>query len=183
MKNKRIFVDVDEVCAHLGNEWVYRYNTKYNDNLQYESVTDWDISKFVKPECGGKMFEFLHETDLYKNVQPIEGALVGVEALRSLDYRVIFATATNMFQAGQKLRWLHEHGFITKLEHGNQSKDYIEVCDKHLLSGHALIDDYPKNLEGFEGRRILFDQGHNRTSTDPSFTRVYHWEEIINQFK
>lgn len=59
MNNKIFAVDVDDVCLDLNSVWLEDYNQVYNDNLKTEDITDWIITKFVKPECGNKIFDLL----------------------------------------------------------------------------------------------------------------------------
>ncbi|WP_167856349.1 5' nucleotidase, NT5C type [Hymenobacter metallicola] len=182
MSEKVIFCDVDGVVADLGPEWVRRYNADYNDNLCYKTgVTGWDMTPFVKPECGQKIYNYLHDKTLYDGVQPIEGSVEGVARLRELGFRVVFATSTNVHMAGRKLLWLAEHGFLD-LKYGTLSPDYMEVHDKSLLHGGALIDDGEHNLKNFCGIRILFSARHNAAVNNPSFFRVNNWKEVVDQF-
>ena len=58
MGRKSIGIDLDQVLNNLNKKWFHAYNKKYNDNITIESVTAWDMLKFVKPECG---------TDIYIN--------------------------------------------------------------------------------------------------------------------
>lgn len=175
-----VFVDVDGVVADLLSEWLRLYNIDYDDTLQAENVMDWDVSKFVRPECGDNIFTYLWNDDLYQGVQPIDGALEGIMALRDLGYRVVFATSCNLKMAGQKLQWLDDYGFLNMDKQGI-CKDYIEISDKHLLLGNTLIDDYHHNLNGFKGRRILFDASHNQdiSHNDFKFSRAANWDEVV----
>lgn len=43
-----------------------------------------------------------------------------------------------------------------------------------------MIDDHPKNLDYFEGEKILFSQPHNMYMVKDDCTRVNTWQEIIN---
>ena len=181
-KKPVVFCDVDGVIADLLTEWVRLYNIDHNDNLRHQDVTDWDVSKFVKPESGYAIFDILHRKDLYEGVLPIDGALDGIMAIRELGYRVVYATSCNISMAGLKLQWLDDYGFISMDKQGI-SKDYIEVSDKHLLLGDTLIDDYHHNLNGFQGRRILFNASHNISIPQNSFTftRAADWNEVVNK--
>jgi 5'(3')-deoxyribonucleotidase len=184
MKKETVFCDVDDVVAGLCTEWIRLYNAEYDDTLRREDVTDWNIAKFVKPECGADIFKYLHRKDLYDGVLPIDGAWEGVFALREMGYRVVFATACNISMAGLKLQWLDDHGFLS-MDMRGISKDYIEINDKHLLRGGTLIDDYPVNLDGFEGRRLLFSAPHNQSLSDDEFvfTRAADWTEVVKRME
>ena len=179
-----IFVDVDDVVADLCSEWVRLYNHEYGDTLRREDITDWNITKFVKPECGNNIFNYLRNHDLYKGVLPIDGASEGVMQLRDLGYRVVFATSCNLKMAGQKLQWLDDYGFLSMDKQG-VCKDYIEISDKHLLLGDTLIDDYHHNLNGFNGRRILFKASHNLdvSHSDFTFSRAADWDEVVKKME
>lgn len=184
MSDKRpvVFCDVDDVIADLCTEWVRLYNADYDDTLRREDVTDWNIAKFVKPECGDAIFNYFHNKDLYDKVLPVEGSTHGIFALREMGYRVVYATSCNISMAGLKLQWLDDYGFLS-MDMRGISKDYIEVSDKHLLLGDTLIDDYHHNLNGFQGRRILFNASHNAgvSHNDFAFTRAADWDEVVNK--
>ena len=49
MGRKSIGIDLDQVLNNLNKKWFQVYNEKYNDNITMESVTAWDMLKFVKP--------------------------------------------------------------------------------------------------------------------------------------
>jgi len=156
-----IFIDVDDVVADLISAWLARYNKDWNDSLASDMITEWEISKFVKPECGDRIYEYLEDPALYDTVQPIapSTAKAALYRLRLLGHRIVFATTSVNGSAGRKLRWLYDYGFLEK---SRIQKDYIEVSDKGLLYGDILIDDGYHNITTFKGFPILFDRFHNR---------------------
>ena len=173
---KRVcFVDVDGVLANLGDAWMDAYNKDYDDTLTDDMLTDWNVLKFVKPECGEKIFDYLHDPELYNNVQVIDGANAGVSFIRQSGFRVVFATSSVNGSAGRKYRWLIDNGFI---DFRNHPKDYIEIQDKSLLIGNdnVLIDDGFHNVNAFTGFGILFRAPHNLK--EQWHTVLYGWEDI-----
>lgn len=170
-----IACDIDGVVADLHTSWLQAYNNDYGDNLKSEDVNKWELHEFVKPLCGYNIYKYLNDPSLYDNTEPVEGALTGVEALRSEGFRVVFVTSTNLHASGRKLKWLEKHGFLT-LKHGVQSPDYVEMVDKSLIRADVMIDDYPVNLEGFNGLEVLFSQPWNRTCQ--KFPRVAKWRDV-----
>lgn len=168
-----IFVDVDDVCADLMPAWFSRYNADYDDALKPEDIKAWAIDKFVKPECGKKIFRYLDDGSIYKDVRPIDGALEGIKYLRDLGHRVVFASS-GIRQASAKYSWLVEHEF---LEPSYKHEDYIGGYDKSLLRGDILIDDGPHNIESFSGVGILMRRPHNEHfSWSPS---VLNWDTAV----
>src|SRR5512137_1810696 len=99
---KTIAMDVDDVCAMLSETWVAKYNKDWNDNLKVNEITEWAIEKFVKPECGKRIFSYLDNPKLYDSVQPVEGARKGIKALRSMGYRVVFVTSCPIVTSARK---------------------------------------------------------------------------------
>jgi 5'(3')-deoxyribonucleotidase len=143
-----VIVDVDDTIADLVPVWVGEFLKRYPacPNPCDEGWTDWDVSPRV-PEPFQKYFwGVLDEPQLYNLVQPIEGALEGVNKLRSWNIRIVFATSATNGHSGAKLRWLVQHGFLDSIV---RQKDYIETFDKSILRGNLIIDDRPKTCRDF----------------------------------
>jgi 5'-nucleotidase len=150
-----IAVDVDDVLCDLNTEWLQRYNKDFDDNLTKNKITEWDISLFVKPECGKYIFEYLNDTYLYDNVLPLPGALKGINIIRDMGHRIIFVTTPTIKSAGRKFLWLLNNSFVSNM------KDYIEVTDKSLVRANMLIDDKYENIKAFDGSGVLYSQPWN----------------------
>jgi len=168
-----ILCDVDGVVADLLSEWVRRYNAKYDDDLSPEDITEWDMHRNVKPECGTDIHNFLRMPNLYSMVEPIPGALEGIQELRRRGHRVVFVTAAVVGSMDQKARWLKRHGFLTDLN------DLIVAQDKSLVQGQVLIDDGAHNIETFPGYALLYKAPHNEQFVWPF--RADDWAEVIDQ--
>lgn len=154
-----IACDVDDVVANLIGEWLRRYNERYDDSLTPGDIHSWDIDRWVKPECGKKVFELLGEPDLYTKVEPFPQALETIEWLREAG-RVVFVTSCGGTTRDAKYKWLRKHGFLRKDQHG----DYITAKDKWLIKADVLIDDAPHNVADFMrfgGRALLVSRPHN----------------------
>jgi len=160
---KTFYIDIDDTIADLLSAWLRRYNKDYNDHLQKKDITEWDMRKFVKPECGEIIYEYLDDPTLYDEVFLLEPEYVvkrTISALKQLGYRVVFATTPVYKNQGRKLQWLYDYGF---LESKRFQKDYIEVGDKSLLNGSygTLLDDGIHNIRAYSGYKILYNQPHN----------------------
>jgi 5'-nucleotidase len=171
---KVIAVDVDAVVLDLITKWLALYNHDYDDDLKYEDIVEWDISKLVKPECGEKMFDYLHYPNLYTDIQPMPGAIEGVQALRNLGARVIFVTAGINFG---KFHRLVELGLLPDSQY-EAEKDYIVAHDKYLIKADILIDDRDLNIKTFPGWGILMDQPWNRAFKSPF--RAWDWSYVVH---
>ena len=60
-KKLTILCDIDEVVDNLTECVIKRYNEKYHDNLDFSSVTEYDLTKFTKPECKDIISEFCNK--------------------------------------------------------------------------------------------------------------------------
>jgi 5'(3')-deoxyribonucleotidase len=169
-------VDVDGPCADLLPEWLRRYNRDYDDAMTPAHITQWEMERIVKPECGKKIYNYLTDPDLYECVQPVEGARFAIEQLRSAGLRVIFVSSCVRGHTDEKMDWLVRHGFLPD---ERWPRDFIAATDKHPLK-HAfvsLVDDRPENLEPWGSRGILWNAAYNRGYVP--YQRAYNWSEVI----
>lgn len=167
--------DVDGVLADLNTTWLALYNRDYKDNLTLGKITEWDVSKLVKPECGKKIIEYLKLPRFYDYVKPLTYSLRGVVSLKKFG-RVVFITTEIEGFGGRKYLWLKRYGFVSDL------KDYVEAADKTLIKADIMIDDKPSNLFG-KGTRLLFTQPWNLTAPASSYDmRVHNWLALIQAF-
>lgn len=171
---KIAIIDVDDVCAELITGWLGRYNSAYHDHLAPRDITSWNVDKFVKDECKGKMYALL-SSDLYDSIKPVRGALEGVNGLRKLGFRVVFCTALVMRTAGRKFQWLNDNGFSV------DQHDYIECSDKSLVMGDIMFDDRYENARDFTGLGVLFTKPWNASADYEN--RAKNWKEFLQKAK
>ena len=172
MNKFTIAMDIDDICAKLMDEWLRRYNADYKDRLAEKDILGWGVSKFVKPECGNRMYEYLHDPTIYDNVKVTRGALEGIKELRKMGHRVVFVTATAIGSAGRKFKWLNDNGFSVEL------KDYAEITDKSLIRADFMFDDRYDNVKTFGGTAVLMTRPWNKNEVYP--IRVTSWKEFLN---
>ena len=180
-----IGVDCDDVVINLVPNWVNMYNSDYNDNLNINNITEWKIDKFVK--CGNDIYDYIHPTEefnIYDYCEPVEGALEGIQALRTMGFRIIYVTASNRRDC--KYDWLERHGFLDKRE------NFVHAYDKTLINMDFLIDDRWENVQDFfkvpDKRAILFNQAWNTSKEDNykemnyRYVRKSTWKQIVDYF-
>jgi 5'(3')-deoxyribonucleotidase len=175
VRNNIILVDVDDVIANLVDGWLSKYNYLSGDNLKSTDITEWDISKFVKPDWKVWIYELLENPKLYDSIKPIDGALDGINRLVAKGYRIVYVTSPVIETAGTKFRWLTEHRFPIRLE------NYVEARDKSLIFGHFMIDDGIHNIQTtLAGDALLFSKPWNEGYDN--YTRVNNWQDITEWF-
>ena len=174
MKNIVIGVDIDDVVINLMDQWLFEYNCDYEDNLTRNNILEWDVSKFVKSECGKKIYDYIENPAIYDYCEPVKDSYEGIQFLRTLG-RVVFITNPTIGCAGRKYVWLKENGYIDDM------KDYIEAKDKSLINYDYLIDDNFNNINLSSKPNVLFTQTWNMQYYYP--IRMRSWREFIDKKK
>jgi 5'(3')-deoxyribonucleotidase len=183
MKRKRLILDLDDTLGDLLTPWIAVYNNVWDDNLDTKIITDWDIAKFTKPKCGNTIYTYLKPeenrygvvTTLWDNMLPMDDAIEIVGYLEKMvEIFVVSSISGNWDIAPYKVKWLERHfPFL-------DSRNFFFGTNKSLVSGDFIVDDRPLNMEEFNGRRILFNQGHNKDypAVINGMQRVDNWKEI-----
>lgn len=166
-----ILVDVDGVVVDTSGEVLRRYNLDFGDHLTNWDIKDWYTHKFVKPECGERIYDYYAEEDLYDGLSPIDGAVETIETLRRTN-RVTFVTSGFFFS---KVRFLKRHGLIKNEKYDD---DLVFCHDKSLIVGDLLIDDRIKNCRS--RLSLLFNQPWNQHAKMP---RAYGWTNVLEELE
>lgn len=170
---KIVVSDVDDTVASLVETWIKLYNVDFKDNIKKSDIVAWDIGSFIKnPNNRQYLYEYIEDPTIYDKIKPIKDSLWGINKLKNMGYRVVFATASTIGASGRKYRWLKDYGFI------DSKSDYIECYDKNLVRGDYIIDDRFDNVINFQGKGILYSQPWNLK--DNWNMRCNNWKEVIN---
>ena len=116
----------------------------------------------------------VNQKGFFRTVPVMENAVEGVKYLNE-KYDVFIVSAAMEFPNSleDKYKWLQEFfPFLTW-------KQFIFCGSKQAVSGDVMIDDHPKNLDFFNGQRIIFSQPHN-IGKDNNYTRMSSWKEIFD---
>ncbi len=174
----RLLLDMDGVVADTVGHWLKLYNAKYFDNLINSDIKEWDVHKFVKPECGMAVYNFINEEGFFQHLKPMDGV---VEAFAELTHRghdlVIVTAAPRSGKTAlyDKSMWLKKH--IPDFD----TKNVIATHRKDAVIGDLLLDDGPHNIEAFPNRTVVFDQTWNQDVK--STFRVKSWAEFVSLIK
>lgn len=153
-ERRTIIMDVDGPVADLYPAWFQAVEdrTGFRANPMDRDWQVWDAAALFPAEHHDVLFQCLGDPNLYEHVRPVPGSLEGIRKLQS-HHRVVFCTSVHNGHAGAKLRWLVRHGFLESVRH---CPEYVECSDKGLIRGDIMVDDRPKNLRAFQGKRVLF---------------------------
>lgn len=182
-----IGVDVDGVICDLHAPWLAAYNADYPEQpLKREDCSAYDLAKVVSPRCGRKIYDYLNIGDLYETAPKLPGAIEGVWKLRKAGHRVVFVTSTGRALSHLKRAWLEKYGFLKQAaaDDHRPDDDFVNMSDKSLFYGDALVEDNVNQLFRFRGQlRVLLDQPWNQPHSVPQdlspLHRCYDWPAVV----
>lgn len=135
-------VDVDNVCCNTGEAVINYYNKLANDNLSLSDVKSYYAEKYVKDWWKDKFYKLFLDSNVWKSIAVIDGCKEVIDKLYDEDYRIIFVTSTEPYNAYKKTNWLSR--LFPQID---MRDSFISIKDKQLLSNiDLLFDDYPENL-------------------------------------
>jgi 5'(3')-deoxyribonucleotidase len=178
-----IFLDMDETLVNLVDPWLSYLNEQSGMDLTRKDVGAYSVeTNYEHLLSRTKIFKPFKTKGFWVDLPPFEGAIDFVEALDA-EYTVYLATipALGKVCAYEKEKWMAKH-----LPFLDRSR--LILCHhKHLLMGHALLDDNPQYLCYFTGNRLLFDKPWNsveeleKEGIPPNrFTRIYSYQSCLN---
>lgn len=162
----KCLIDLDGIVVNLIDPWLTCYNIEYNDVLTVKDIKDWDISRFVKPECGKKIFSYLTMPSFFEHLLPLPGAIEALKKLQDDGHEVVICSATEVPEAAKgKMIWVQKHlPFITK-------DNLVLTNGKHHVRGvNVVIDDSPHNIQRFR------DEYGNGVEI---LTLTYPWNDVV----
>jgi 5'(3')-deoxyribonucleotidase len=167
-----IGIDIDDVVLDLMPTWLKFYCRDFSDCLTKNMITNWDITKFIKPEAKEKIYEYIENKEVFLESKPINSALQCIDYLKSLGHRIIYITANNPLEA--KRHWLKQYGFL------QDDNDFVQASDKGLILADVLLDDNHTNCSRFKGIAYLLSAPWNEEFVDYPH-RVNSWDEFMKE--
>ncbi len=164
---------MDHVMANITQQFIDWYQEYTGVSIDSSSL--WgksELGSFPDPEL---VRSFLFKPGFFRTAKVIEGSQKVIAELNER-YEVFIVSAAMEFpqSLSEKHGWLKEHfSFITWQQ--------VTFCgSKRIVKGDYMIDDHIKNLEFFDGKKILFTAPHN--ALIEGYTRANNWEEVAAMF-
>ena len=191
-KNKRkiIGVDFDDVIFSFNDSLHAYHNKKYGTNITIKDVTTYDIDKIwncTPEEASEKVLEFML-TDNHDVTPPISGAIEALKKL-SIDHELHLISSRGDMVADTTLKWIDKN-FPNHFKSIQLTNQYLGVPNKvrskssvcHELGVEVMIEDslsQVANISPVVKRVILLDCPWNQGELPENVTRVYSWDEIL----
>lgn len=169
MERKRVLIDMDHVMADITGNYIKWYKEATGLELSRESLAGKpEDHAFPEP---ARIREFLHTPGFFRTAGVIPGSQEVVRQLNE-QYEVYIVSAAMEFPQSliEKYEWLGEHfPFISW-------RQIIFCGSKKPITGDYMIDDHLKNLDNFNGEKLLFTATHNVAIK--GYNRVNDWKEV-----
>ena len=176
--SKTILIDIDDTIENLCETWVDWLNKQYGTSVQYNEITEWNMSKFFPNLTKEQVFEPLYNPKLWDYVQPKPGAVEYVKKLIAEGYNVYLCTTTDYRNVRPKFEKIIQKHF--PYINWNQ---VIIARRKQMINADVLVDDGVHNLENGNYIKILFTAPHNRgyDAEAHGMYRADNWEQVYSQ--
>lgn len=166
----QILVDMDGVLADVYTHFI---NLEYKDSGK--TFTQEDLRGRLEDFVFPSFQKLVNSVGFFRTVPLLPDSVEGLKYLND-KYEVLIVSSATEFPNSltDKRYWLAEHfSFISW-------KQMIFCGSKCNIKGDVMIDDHPKNLSLFDGKRILFSQPHNVYVHDETYQRISGWKDIMN---
>ena len=167
----RIAVDMDEVLTDTLGKQLRLYNQRYGTSASRSDLHGNNLVDIAPAPHKEWLVSMLHEPGFFADLEPLPGALEGMERLCA-QHDVFIASAATQFpnSFNEKIAWL-------KLYLPQIPLNRIIFCgDKSILNVAYLIDDSAYHFEGLRGVGLLFDAPHNQRKR--GYFRVHGWKDV-----
>lgn len=165
---KKILIDMDGVLAD-----VYKPLMEQEYTLKGIRKSEQDLNGIEERIAFPNLSSIVNSNHFFRHVPIMCGSEEGLFYLNEkYDVRIVSSAMEFDNCLDDKHNWLKEHfSFIGW-------KQIILCGTKQGIEGDIMLDDHPKNLNYFNGKRYIFTQPHNIAVNDSTYIRVNNWSEI-----
>jgi len=164
---------MDDVMADATGQIINFYERDYGVRLTREHLRNLHLREEALAAHREKIRKYPFEKGFFRTLLPLENSQQVLEQLNT-KYEVYIVSAAVEFPLSlhEKLEWLNEYfSFLSW-------KQIVFCGSKAIVHGHIMIDDLARNLDVFEGEKILFTAPHNHHVNHANYKRVESWQEI-----
>ena len=174
--NKIVAIDMDDVLVDLLRTWVSELNKKYNLEVKFEDINEWDMLIHFPTLTFEQIHSILREDEFWEKVPAVKDGIDVVHDFLQCGYKVVVVTASHYETIKSKIEkcLLRYYGHLLSWE------DVIVCQDKSLIKCDYMIDDSPLNLANQTCIRILMWAPHNRWAPDNTYDfKVWNLREAF----
>lgn len=168
----KISLDFDGVVADTMGLWAIKYNKKYDKNITFADIKEWDFWKGYGLTLE-QAFELFHECwEDWRGLKPLEKNQHHIIAKMAQHGQVDLVTSVSLPYIPIVRKWMSNYHIpIYRV---------VPSDKKYELNYDIFIDDSPKNAIEIDKRKkicLLYDQAWNRNVSGERILRVKNLEE------
>ena len=179
-----LFIDVDGVLFHSIKRFVELYNRKYDRNINYMDINDYEFRGFLSDLEPNEVDEIFERDDFYGTIDCfIWESIKYINMIKILNIEICFVTKGTMLNCVGKLKLLNylypKNRVITLSDSEYTDKSIID------MEGCIFIDDHQRNLNTCSAKYpILLETDCKKIWNEGYKGRVYSsWKEIYDFIK
>ena len=159
MKNKTIYLDMDETSVDMLSYLCNQYNNKFNKNLKVSDIKTYNLLQYI----GEEGIQLIREKGFFANLKPIDKSIETISKLIDDGHMVfIISSPMNEHSVFEKYLWCKQNLPFFDIRNlilvGNKS----ELLSRIDGENSVLFDDCPAYLREFNGIRIVMDREYNK---------------------
>lgn len=168
-----IAIDFDGIVVDCLPTLLASYNLQFNDFVQVEDVTDYDLRKACKKTLDGRnVFSILNAPGFYRHLPPIPGALAGIARLRASGHNAVFVTSRPPRAEAETKEWV--------LQHVRDDSTLICFTDcKEDIQADVIFDDSPQVLHNYNAR---WPAAGAATIAYPYNVGAHQWARVVGHY-
>ena len=176
----RVGLDLDGVTANFHQRYIDEINDRHDSHLTLNDWKVWDLTNvpWITPEEFNETIKYVNESGAFRHLEPIRGALRGIERLRREGHSIHVITYRTFQARADTVPWLDYHG--VDFETLSFSKEKGELC--RSLSIDYMVDDVQGICEDViknGSKAILFDRPWNSDYVlKDGIYRAKNWTEV-----
>lgn len=165
---------MDDVLADATGQFINFYKKEFGVSVPREALNNKDEAEGF-PDHHEVVTNFTFRKGFFRTMAVNENSQ---EVMKQLNqkYEVFIVSSAMEFpnSLNEKLDWLNEHfPFL-------HWKQFVFCGRKSIVFGDYMIDDLPRNLETFNGTKLLYSAPHNLQFNH--YQRVNNWKEVGDLF-
>ena len=167
---KRLIIDMDDVLADATGQFIRFYEDKFGVRVPREALNHKEEMEGF-PGMHKEVYEFTFQKNFFRTMAVNENSQEVVKMLNA-KYDLFIVSSAMEFpnSLNEKFDWLGEHfPFL-------HWKQFVFCGSKAIVHGDYMIDDLPRNLEKFNGEKLIYTAPHNLQHNH--FKRVNNWKEV-----
>ena len=172
---ERIVIDMDDVMADATGQFLIHYEQEFGVAIPREALHRKEELRGFPEEHHEAVYRFTFRDAFFRTMAVKQDCQRVMERLnRNFEVFIVSSAMEFPNSLSEKYAWLNEHfPFL----HWRQ---FVFCGKKSVVHGDFMIDDLPHNLDGFNGKKLLFTAPHNMHFE--GYSRLEDWAHVEQYF-